>query len=93
MKTSFFLVALLPMIVLAEADKAPEREALKLAPKYEAHVRYKMRGFLFSLQGINEALAKRISKLWRAMLVSRGVRHLPKGRAPRQGLARAFLRA
>jgi mono/diheme cytochrome c family protein len=58
MKKSLFLAALLPMAVLAEADKAPEREVLKLAPEYEAHVRYEMRGFLVSLQGINEALAK-----------------------------------
>lgn len=49
--------ALLPTIVLA-AEKVPEREVMRLAPEYEAHVRYEMRGFLVSLQGINEALAK-----------------------------------
>ncbi|TQV65123.1 MAG: hypothetical protein FNT29_02350 [Halothiobacillaceae bacterium] len=57
---------LLPMAVLADAGMAsahapaqsPEREVMRLAPEYEAHVRYEMRGFLVSLQGINEALAK-----------------------------------
>lgn len=50
--------SMLPMVVMAEVDKTPEREVMKLAPEYEAHVRYEMRGFLVSLQGINEALAK-----------------------------------
>ncbi len=48
----------LPLQVWAESEKAPQREVMKLAPEHEAHVRYEMRGFLVSLQGINEALAK-----------------------------------
>lgn len=52
------LAALLPIAALADAGKVPEREVMKLTPEYEAHVRYEMRGFLVSLQGVNEALAK-----------------------------------
>ncbi|MGD9889386.1 MAG: hypothetical protein AB7S56_09005 [Halothiobacillaceae bacterium] len=51
-------VSLLPLTVWAEGEKAPEREVMKLTSEQEAHVRYEMRGFLVSLQGINEALAK-----------------------------------
>jgi len=52
------LLCVLPMLAWAETDKAPEREVMKLTTEQEAHVRYEMRGFLVSLQGINEALAK-----------------------------------
>ena len=52
------LASCLPMLAWAEGEKAPEREVMKLAPQHEVHVRYEMRGFLGSLQGINEALAK-----------------------------------
>ena len=52
------VMSIAPMPLWAEADKPADREVLKLAPEQEAHVRYEMRGFLVSLQGINEALAK-----------------------------------
>lgn len=82
------------MIVLAEADKVPKREALKLAPKYEAHVRYKIRcAVSFFLPIGDQRGPGQEDFLWHAMLVSRGVRHRPKERAPGQSLARAFLRA
>lgn len=51
-------LSMLPLLAWAEADKVPEREVMKLSAEHEAHVRYEMRGFLVSLQGINEALAK-----------------------------------
>jgi mono/diheme cytochrome c family protein len=49
---------LLPMVAMAEPDKAPAREAMKLTSSQEVQVSYEMRGFLVALQGINEALAK-----------------------------------
>jgi mono/diheme cytochrome c family protein len=52
------VLGLTPMMVLAEAEKPIEREVMTLSAEHEAHVRYEMRGFLVSLQGINEALAK-----------------------------------
>ncbi len=52
------LLAFFPALLLADAEKPPEREVLKLSPEQEAHVRYEMRGFLVALQGIHEALAK-----------------------------------
>ncbi|MFZ5466830.1 MAG: hypothetical protein ACOZAI_06160 [Pseudomonadota bacterium] len=52
------LVLALMGIPAVQAAEAPVREMLKLSPEQAEHVRMEMRGFLVSLQGIQEGLAR-----------------------------------
>lgn len=57
-KLSIGLIAILLSVPRVQAGEAPAREVLKLNSAQAEHVRSEMRGFLVSLQGIQEGLAR-----------------------------------